>query len=441
MEKYKRQKKVVYLPELISALLVLLFRFINYKNLEFAGIKSDSRSYITGWGGFREGNRMPLYPAIANLNKLLFNDAYLTGMVWCQIMVSLIAVVFFYKAVKIATRNRLIACIAAVFYGCYPGVMGFDTFILSESFALSLSVFLLYFTVRYIQNSTWKNGKWMFLLVFLALCVKSALFIYVPAVFVLLVLQFFLQKEKRGTIYRLMGINLLITMFLLVHAGQVYVYSGTFSIDHRGPRHTLAACLQSGVYKNYPNHELVREIEKIYMESDQKVGGKVLNAITGMFGNNMKEYNSRLTEFNSYCIRSDPGHFVSYLFSRFTDNTNIMFMMDKADLATADENMVDQFVFGIQNLAIPVLCIGHIYLIDLMALVLLIRKWMKNGECPWYYLGTVGILSAIVISVFLGTYCDYNRCMVYVLPFAFFGVALFLNDLTCAIQRYKMEPI
>lgn len=439
MENYKRQKKVVYLPELISALLVLLFRFVNYKNLEFARIKPDSKSYITGWGGFREGNRMPLYPAIAHLNKLLFNDAYLTGMVWCQILVSLIAVVFFYKAVKIATRNRLITCIAAVFYGCYPGIMGFDTIILTESFALSISVFLLYFTVRYIQNSTWKNGKWMLLAVFLAVCVKSALFIYVLAVFVLLALQFFLQKEKRRTIYRLMGINLLITMFLLIHAGQVYVYSGTFSIDKRGPCHTLASCLQSGVYKNYPDQGLVGEIEKIYTKNDKEMGYEVLKSVMKMFGSTSKEYNPRLEKFNFYCIKSDLGRYVRYMFSRFTDNVNLRLKMDEP--ITSDKNAIDKFMLQIQNLLIFVLCIGHIYLIDLAAFFLLVKKWLKSGECSWYYLGTVGILSAIVISVFLGTYGDYNRCMVYVLPFAFFGLALLLNDLIGAIQRYKMEPI
>ncbi len=437
MRKYKVQKKAIPLPELISMLLVLLFRFVNYKNVIFVQIKPDTQSYITGWGGFREGNRMPFYPMIVWINKFLFHDSYLTGVVWCQILVSLIAVIFFYKAVKLATENRLIACIAAVFYGCYPEVMGFDTFILSESFALSLSVFLLYFTVHYIRNSTGKNGVRLLLLVFLNVCEKSALLIYVPAVFVLFAIQFFLQKEKRRIVCRLMGINLLIVIVLFAYACQVYIYAGTFSIDNRGPQHTLAACLESGIYKNYPDQELVKEMERIYMENKQQVGGRVLKEISCMFGSNKREYNPQLAEFNSYCIKSDPICYVRYLLSRFTDNVNLRLKMDET--VTSNENTIDHFVLQIQSLLIFVLRIGHIYLIDLAALFLLVKKWLKSGKCPWYYLGTVGILSAIVISVFLGTYGDYNRCMVYVLPFAFFGLTLLLNDMIGAIQGYKVE--
>ena len=430
-------KKTIWMPEITSALIILLFRFVTYKNAVFAQIEPDSKSYIVGWGGFREGNRLPLYPAIINLNELLFNDHYLTGVVWCQIFVSLAAVAFFYKAVKLATGNRLIACMMAVFYGCYPEIMGFDTIILSESFAISLSVFLLYFTVRYIRDSTKKNGRWMILLVFLAVCEKAALLIYVPAVFVLLAVQFCLQKETRKMVCQLIGIDLIIMALVFLHAGQVYMHAGAFSIDKRGPKNILASCLQSGVYRNYPDRELVQYMEKICLENDMEIDGEVLKLISKKFGSGPKEYNPVLTEISAYCIKSDPQGYIRYMFNRFTDNIPIKMEMD--ELMTADENTVDHFILQIQDYLIFVLRIGDIYLIGFAALFLLIKKWVQSRECPWYYFGTAGILFGIVVSVFLGTYGDYNRCMVYVLPFAFFGLALLLNDLCGAIQKYKSE--
>lgn len=430
-------KKTIWMPEIISALIILLFRFVTYKNAVFAQIEPDSESYIAGWGGFRDGNRMPLYPTIINLNELLFHDHYLTGVVWCQIIVSIVAVVFFYKAVKLATGNRLIACMMAVFYGCYPGIMGFDTIILSESFAISLSVFLLYFTVRYLRDSTKKTGRWMMLLVFLAVCEKTALLIYVPAVFVLLVVQFCLQKGTRKIVCQLIGIDLIMMALVFLHAGQVYMYAGTFSIDKKGPQHMLASCLQSGIYRNYPDRELVQYMEKIYLENDMEISGKVLQLISKKLGSTPKEYNPILAEINAYCIKSDPQSYIRYMFSRFIDNIPVKLKMD--ELTTADENTVDRFILQVQDYLIFVLRVGHIYLIGFAALFLLIKKWVQSGECPWYYLGTTGILFGIVASVFLGTYGDYNRCMIYVLPFAFFGLALLLNDLCGAIPKYKLE--
>lgn len=437
--KNKLLKKETHLPELTAALLVLLIRFFYYKNSEFAELRPDSASYMKGWGGFRAGNRMPLYPAIIHLNKFIFGDFYLTGVVVCQILVSLIAVVFFYKAVNLATQNRLIACIATTFYGCYPEAMGFDTVILSESFAISLSIFLLYFTVRYIRDSTEKNGWYMMMFVFMSVCEKPALVIYVAAVFALLILQFFLQREKRKIVCRLIGIDLFIAGLLLLYASQVYVNAGTFNIDKRGPKHVLASCLQSGVYKNYFDSELVMKIEEIYTRNSMEVGGAVLEEIAEMFGNNPKEYNPQLAKFNSYCIESDTKQYVRYMLGRFTRNINLNLKMDVS--ITAEGNTIDLFILQLQKLLIFVLCVGHVYLIDLAAAILLIVKWFKSKECPWYYLGTTGILSAIIISVFCGTYGDYNRCIVYVLPFACFGIALLCKDLFSMAKKYQRGPL
>lgn len=432
-------KKRIYKPEIAGVLVILLFRFVYYKNVIFAEMDGNSASYIEmDWADFQRGERMPLYPLIIRLNRLLLGEHYLTGVVWCQIIVSLIAVIFFYKAVKMATENRFVACIAMVFYGCYPGIMGFDTFILSESFALSLSVFLLYFAVCYIRDSTWKNGGRMLLLVFLAVCEKSALVIYVPAVFVLLILQNFLLREKRRIVWKLVIVNSLISVFLLIHAGQVYVHAGTFSIDKRGPRHMLAACLQSGIYKNYPDQDLVQKMEKIYTENNQEISWDVLEPIMKMFGSGSKEYNPRLIKFNSYCIRSDPGRFVRYMFGRFIQNAQTTFAVHSM---ANPKGIIEKVILLIQKSIFLLICIVHIYLIGLSSMLLLIRKWKKSGECPWYYLGTVGILSAIVISVFLGTYGNYFRTMVYVLPFAFFGLALIITDLSDTIQKYKMDAM
>lgn len=428
-----------WLPEALSAFAVLFFRFVYYKNAVIAELADDSASYINlNWEGFQRGERMPLYPLLIRFHRLLWKNHYLEGVVCCQILVSLIAVVFLYKAVKLAVRNLLIACIAAVFWGCYPGVMGYDTVILSESLALSLSVFLLYFTVRYIRHSTGKNGGRMLFAAFLAVCQKSALFIYVPATFVLLAMQFFLQKEKRKTVCRLAGINLLIAALLFLHACQVNAHASTFGIDKRGPRHMLAACLESGLYKNYPDQKLVREIETIYTENDQKINWTVFEPIMQMFGGNSKEYNPGLRKFCLSCIRSDPGGYLRYLFSRFTDNIRVTFEIKHAKSDRG--NAAEQFVLQMQNQIFFPVSIGQVYLIYFALLFLLIKKWLKSGQCPWYYLGAVGILSAIIISVFVGTYNVYERCMIYILPFTCFGMALLFRDLAGAVQKYGETP-
>ncbi len=99
--------------ECVIAACVLLSRFLLYVSVGIPKWGGDTQTYLDlTLKGFLRGDRMPLYPLAIRLNRLLFHDGYLIGVVACQTIVSLIAVRYLYRAARMATENRGIACAA-----------------------------------------------------------------------------------------------------------------------------------------------------------------------------------------------------------------------------------------------------------------------------------------------------------------------------------------
>ncbi len=424
-------------PEWTTAGCIFLIRFLFYLFVDMPRIEGDTHTYLEfTWRGFLCGERMPLYPLVIRLNRLLFHDRYLMGVVVCQILVSLVSVLYLYRSVRIATQNRGIACAAAFFYGGNPWLVNADVVILTESFAISITVFLLYHTVCYIRSHSWRSGMWMVLCILLAVLQKSAMFVYVPAYLIFMAIQYFNIKDIRKIVLRLSAALLGIGCLLLLYAGQVWKNANTFSVDKRGPRHMLIACLETGLYKNYPDRELVEEIDRIYMESGKSPAWKkTQKPILLLFGDNQKEWNAQVRKFNNYCIGSDPGTYVRYLLGRFVNVIGREYKLLQSELD--ESSPAFHKIYQIQLLLFPLVKIGHVYLICGAVLLLLIVKWRRNQECPWYYLGTAGMILVVLVSVIVGTFGSYERCTSYVLPFAFFGAALLLKDFLIWLEKCR----
>ena len=426
-------------PEWITAGCVLFIRLLFYLCVNIPQLEEDTHTYVDfSWRDFLAGERMPLYPVLLQINRFFFHDGYLVGIVGCQIVVSMFAVFYLYRTVCITTKNRGIACAVAFFYGGNPWILHFDTQILTESFAISLSVFLLYHTVCYIHSRSLCSGSAMVFCVILSVLLKSAMFVYVPVYLIFMVMQFFDSRKGRKTVLKLSAILLGAVFLLLIYAGQVWQHSGTFFIDKRGPRNMLIACLETGLYQNYPDQELVERIDKIYLKNQKSIRWETtLKPILLMFGDSEKEYNIKIHKFNLYCIRSDYRVYLKYLLQRFIRVTNREYGLEPPDVDV--RSPMFSVIYQMQEILFPSMRIGHIYLIDGTFFLLMIRKWRKSGSCPWYYLGTWGVILVILVSVFIGVSDSYLRCTSYVLPFAFFGLALLLSDLCNGIQKYKTE--
>ena len=424
-----------------SLLIIFLFRMTYYLNYPVIGeIGPDSGSYIDYYffrlSGY--GKRTPLYPLIIRICKILTGENhYLFATACIQILISAAAVFFLYKAIYIATDNRLVSNIIVILYGCSNCIPYWDMQILSESLAISVSVFFLYAIVKYVKYPSFKSGTTAILMSLIATGIKPTLAVYSGICLVLLLLQFFLQKDIRRMIWKLSAV---LGCVILIYVGYSYnnwVQYGTFNLTNIGPKHSLINCLVTGVYLNYPDQSLVSEIDSIYSAAIE--AGKYPRAtsttvpIMDLFGSPAHERNIKLKAFTSYCIKTDPGAYRRYLLDNIIAWWNRSYVI-KADISSPTTDWFARIILFIQrDLSLCEVGTGFYMLIFCFCLAL--YKWCKERQCPWYYLGVWGTLTIIEVSVFLGSFDAYTRLTVYALPFIYFGWAIILNDLAIYSQK------
>lgn len=415
-----------YRLECIAAALIVLFRFIYYKNTQIAVMYPDSGSYM-GFGAVLSGARTPGYPLFVEACRLLAGDAHhLTGVVLFQIGCSLTANYFLYKAVTEACGNRRIGCVTALLWGCCPGVISWDVIILSESCSLSITILFLYYAVRYLKIRDLKNGMGMVWTAFLAAWIKPPMAVYTMAVLGLLIIQYFMGWNRKRTLLLAGAAGICVGIYLL-YAYRVYLIAGTFNLTSQGPRHMLAACLRSGVYKNYPDVHLAEAIERIYAEHGYSIAYDTTTPVMELFGDNWREINIAVGTFNSYCIRSDVPRYMRYVSNLIWNNMNVVYTDGYA--AAAYEGRLYEILMELQNVLFTGVKIGHVYILGLISLFVTARGWIKSGECPYVWLGVCGLIAAIFLSVYIGTYSEFMRSTVYVLPFFYFGLGMLLEKL------------
>lgn len=424
MQKKKTEKWMrYYTVECITIALIILFRFIYYKNIQIATTYPDSASYM-GFGAVLSGARTPGYPLFVEACRLLTGDTHhLTGVVLFQTALSLTANCFLYKAVTEACNNRRIGCITALLWGCCPGVISWDVLILSESCSLSITILFLYYAVRYLKIRDLKNGTGMILTAFAATWIKPSMAVYTMAVLGLLVIQYFMGWNRKRTLLLAGAAGICVGIYLL-YAYRVYMVAGTFNLTFQGPRHMLASCLRSGVYKHYPDASLVEAMERIFAEHEYSISYTTTTPIMKLFGDNWIEANIAAGKFNSYCIRADFPRYMRYLSDLLWNNMNVVYTDSYA--AAAYEGRLYQILMELQKVLFTGPKIGHVYILGVISLLLTVKRWIRTGECPYIWLGVCGLTAGIFLSVYIGTYSEFMRSTVYVLPFFYFGLGMLL---------------
>lgn len=435
------KKYIRFAPPLI----IFLFRATFYLNYPIIGRTTpDSDSYIhysfNRLNGY--GKRTPLYPFLIWIcEKITGENHFLFSTVCVQILISAIAVFFLYKTIYIATDNQLISNIIVILYGCDSCILYWDVSILTESLAISVSIFFLYSIVKYVKDPSFKNGGIAILISLIATGIKPTLAVYSGVCLVLLFLQFFLQKDIRRMILKLASLLGIVILIYIGYSYNNWVHYGTFNLTNLGPRHSLVPCLVTGSYLNYPNQSLVLEIDNIYNASieagNDPRSWATTTSVMELFGSTERERNVKTKAFTSYCIKTAPGAYLHYLLDnivRYWNSRYISYGALFADISDSSATMFAGLILFIQR-DLSLVEVGTGFYMIAFSFFLALYKWFKEKQCPWYYLGVWGTLTVIEASVFLGSYDEFSRLTIYALPFIYFGWGLISNDIVLYCQE------
>lgn len=398
------------------------------------GIYPDSGSYIN-WS-YEEGARTPGYPFIIDIFQFIMGERYAAGLCFLQAAVSFLSLLCLYQTVRMllyhykknsnSEKSKLkcqrLAELTLAVYGCCPAVFLWDMVILTESFAISFTVFFIYTAIKWLGSMKLSDGILMILTAWACTMIKASLIIYSADILILVFLVFVMCKKCRKQILQCGCFLIPLMLFYTVYIIGIYHYTGVLNITEQKPRHDLVKVMESGLYKNYSDKELVNKIERIYAEHEWGIGYATTSPVMALFGSDWKERRQAVASFNKACLKTDFSGFVKYMIQAAADTMEFYF--DGYRVLEIRVPCAYNILEKIINSLFKTMTVGHVFLIGGLLFIEMIRIWITSRECPFILAGISGGIFSILISVYLGTYAEFTRALSCVLPFAYIGAAV-----------------
>ncbi len=236
----------------------------------------DSAEYIKVNGfscvlGNLDRYRLPVYPLLIDISSKLFGAYYLHAMCFAQLLVSLVSTVAMYHMLKKLSDRSYIYLTITAFYCISPAVIGWDKVVLTESFSLSFTIFMLWGLVFYL-----KEEKLRYIIVAIAASgigafLRAVFAIYTGVIFGFLIVRLiFADKKDKGAkrIQRISDVKALsiaiIPVILLVGYGaRFYSQYGAFTLSDSGLGQQLSIVLQNGYYEDSSDEEIKNTVNDI----------------------------------------------------------------------------------------------------------------------------------------------------------------------------------
>lgn len=394
------------------------------------------------------GKRVPIYPLFLKICKRMCRwNVEMGGAVATilQCIFSLMALWFMYQIFMMVTKNRLLSWITLTFYGCNAAILIWDCAIMTESLTMDAVVIFLYVILKYLKEKNFKWGCLAVIMSVVAAMVKPTCAVLTGVCLVLLVIQFIAVKDMRKTVSKLSLVLLLAILYYVAYCANTYRNYGTFNLTQLGPRHHLVTCLVTGTYKNYPDKELVAQIDEI-VQKDLAEGVNIrryptTSAVMKLFGEDVKQRNIKVTEFNKYCKKTDPMAHLNFKIQNIKDFWNDCY--ESTDWRIWDYaieySRIEWAMFYIQKYVFSYVHIRFGFIMLFIAAIMTAVLWIKKKEIPWHWLGMSGTICILLYAVFANAYASFWRHTLFVLPFCYATSAMLIQEIIKKIQKKKKE--
>jgi 4-amino-4-deoxy-L-arabinose transferase-like glycosyltransferase len=262
------KNKILFNDTFWLLLLCFTFRNIFDKAVGPISFNADSATYYLAannlMNGFIDNYRTPLYPLILKFSEALNSRLIFEYTVYFQQIISFASIIPFYLISKYWFKNKPIALIASLVYGCHPSTLYIIYGIFAESLLISFFVFFLYFFYIFITKPT--ASKWVLLHLFVFIMVMlKPLSVILYLVLIIMGVIIFIYDRQIITIrlsYRKFLLGYIVSFSLL--AGYCMTnkiqnnFLGISTVNHDN---NFANVVLSGAYNDFSDEKLISVID------------------------------------------------------------------------------------------------------------------------------------------------------------------------------------
>lgn len=400
---------------------ILLVRFIYLISNQIAYLYPDSWGYMEYDFNklfaldFSNG-RTPIYPIILRIIKIIFGESnYLNYVCYFQMIVSFIATIYFYKTLKLISNKKWLILSITFFFGASNAFLGYDFVILTESLALSGTVFLIYHLFRYLKSNTLNNGVVAIFISLLLTFLRPSFLLFDIILLAFWIIQQFITKRKE--IFKLILFSLISCSIIFIYSYLFYNSMGIFTISDPMPRQLLVISIDRGYYLNSEDTEYVNYVESCLKENEDP--WYTVNRALPYFG---------LKRTQEYAKESIKNNFNTYI-RDLVDISAVNANYDFVSYNIAKENLNKELV-TLRNLCIGLFDVFkpiHGLVLALYFMVITLIGLIKNKKMYWLPCGFCVFIVLIFISSMIATCGEYIRTMIHVYPFIYIGIVYLLE--------------
>ena len=408
---------------------------------------ADSGSYLyADLHISRLGRRVPLYPLFLKICRRMVHwdeTAACAVAAALQCLLSLAVLYFLYQVLLAVTKNRLLSYITLLFYGSNVAILNWDSAIMTESLTLDMIILFLYVVIRYLEKKTVFLGSMAVLLSVAASMIKPTCAVLTGVCIAMVVLQFITMKDMRKKLIRIAAVIALAIVFYLAYCANTYKNYGTFNLTQLGPRHNLVTCLVTGTYKNYPDKDLVAQIDRI-LEEDRAAGKNIkryptTGRVMRLFSDDERERNILVAQFNRYCAKSDPMAHIMFKLDNIVKYWGVAYENRDWQLwdYAVEYNGFERLVYKIQKYVFSSVHIWFCFIMLAISIVMTAFLWVRRKAIPWHWLGMSGTILILLFAVYNNAYASFYRHTLFVLPCAYVSAAMFVSHILGLITGKK----
>lgn len=393
----------------------------------------DSGGYMDyPWSDFFRlnivGNRTPVYPAFLAVLQMIFGpNMYLYVVPIVQALISLTSLFFFRKSLQALTHNVRIANFVTLLYGLNPDIIVWDSFILTESIAVSLTVLFLYLVVKYIDKPSLKTGIAAIGLTLIMVFERPTFLLFAGLLFAFWILRIFRHKDERKMLCKLCVASICTFGVVFAYACSFEKNFGYLNITDALPRQNLFNVIVRGYYMDSVGSEFTATIS----EALDNNSGEIWPATYEVLDKYGQAETNRLAreilykkplryakDTLHYMVNDTKDTFASYyLFTSFCSPSN------EKKISTTLMNTV---------CSILELRIAWLYIFLGLEVVSTVR--LRNDKKKfWIHLGMTTFMTLIPLTTYMATCGEYNRTMIHVVPFIYLSIAMAASFL---FERY-----
>ena len=233
---------------------------------------SDSVSYfapINILNGNIDAYRTPLYIYILQFFKILSGKNFSTFFRYFLIFqqtVSFLCIIPFYFISTSIVKNRYLAIITTLFYGCWHLILIHNFIINPESLCIAGSTLILFMFVKYFEKPSKYTAVAIGLFSFILIMLKPTYLILLCVVLVFLVIRFILFRQERKILYwGLLGWFVAVAG-VLGYCEMNNRYNGGFFLSRVTLDNSLDSIIISGAYEYGGDEEFIALIDKVAHE-------------------------------------------------------------------------------------------------------------------------------------------------------------------------------